>query len=172
MQVTGMIKCVLFDWGDTVMRDYPEFRGPMYQWPEVAAMPGAFEVITAIRQLRQVILATNAVDSGEEHIWMALNRVSLDKVFHKVYCFQKIGKLKPARGFFQYILADLMVAPENVLMVGDNFTTDIVGANRCDIFGIWINHESSICRKGKMFNTIFSLDELPDAISSREKELT
>jgi len=28
-------RCVLFDWGDTLMVDYPEYDGPMVEWPEI-----------------------------------------------------------------------------------------------------------------------------------------
>ncbi|MDF1543365.1 MAG: hypothetical protein P1P71_09650 [Anaerosomatales bacterium] len=29
--------CVLFDWGDMLMIDYPEYSGPMRTWPHVEA---------------------------------------------------------------------------------------------------------------------------------------
>ncbi|MBW6469119.1 MAG: hypothetical protein K0B85_08190 [Coriobacteriia bacterium] len=29
--------CVLFDWGDTLMVDCPEYSGPMRAWPHVEA---------------------------------------------------------------------------------------------------------------------------------------
>jgi len=27
-----MIKALIFDWGDTVMRDFPDCKGPMADW--------------------------------------------------------------------------------------------------------------------------------------------
>jgi putative hydrolase of the HAD superfamily len=162
------IKCILFDWGNTIMRDIPEYRGPMYLWPDVAAMPGAIGVIAAVGRNRVVALATNATDSCEEHIWMALGRVSLDMFFNKVYCFQKIGHLKPSAEFFKHVLDDLHILPQQIIMVGDEFDKDILGANRCDIFGIWVNQESCERRIGRLYNTIYSLDELPNLIARHE----
>ena len=38
-------RCVLFDWGDTLMRDFPEFSGPMASWSHVEALPNVKEVL-------------------------------------------------------------------------------------------------------------------------------
>jgi len=35
-----MIRALIFDWGDTVMRVFPEFSGPMAHWPRVEAVHG------------------------------------------------------------------------------------------------------------------------------------
>lgn len=163
-----LIRCILFDWGNTVMRDIPGYAGPMYQWPDVAAMPGAMGAIAAVGRNRIIALATNAADSCEEHIWMALGRVSLDMFINKIYCFQKIGYFKPSSEFFKHVLDDLKIMPQQIVMVGDEFDKDILGANSCDIFGIWINQESSERRIGRLYNTIYSLDELPGAIARHE----
>jgi putative hydrolase of the HAD superfamily len=37
-------RCLLFDWGDTLMRVFPEYVGPMAAWPKVEAMPHAEEM--------------------------------------------------------------------------------------------------------------------------------
>ena len=33
-------RCLLLDWGDTVMRVFPEYEGPMLTWPRVEAVEG------------------------------------------------------------------------------------------------------------------------------------
>ena len=43
------IRAVLFDWGNTLMRDLPGQHGPMRDWPHVEALPGALETLTALR---------------------------------------------------------------------------------------------------------------------------
>ena len=35
------LRGVVWDWGDTLMRDIPGQKGPMVDWPHVEAMPGA-----------------------------------------------------------------------------------------------------------------------------------
>ena len=58
-------RCVLFDWGNTLMRDFPEARGPMADWPRVETLPGVEEVLRQLRPRWTLALATNAVASDE-----------------------------------------------------------------------------------------------------------
>jgi len=160
----GKVKCVLFDWGNTLMREMESYEGPMHKWPVVEAMPGALESITRISADRILALATNAMDSGEEEIWKALARVEFDTLINKVYCFRKVGMLKPSRGFFDFILGDLKLTAKDAMMVGDSFPNDVMGAVRCGIYSIWLNRESSERRVGKLYDTIYSLRDLPEAI--------
>ena len=56
-------QCVLFDWGDTVMRVFPEYSGPMEFWSRVEAIQGVGEAIAEIRGDALVCLATNASET-------------------------------------------------------------------------------------------------------------
>jgi putative hydrolase of the HAD superfamily len=164
-----LIKCVLFDWGNTLMREIPGNRGPMHSWAQVEAISGAADALTIVKQNRIIALATNALDSSEEDIRAALARVSLDILVNKVYCFRKIGHLKPSRTFFEYILQDLHINAQQIVMVGDDFEKDISGANQSGIFGIWLNQSSSLKRVGRLHDTIFSLKALPETLIHREE---
>jgi HAD superfamily hydrolase (TIGR01509 family) len=164
----NLIKCVLFDWGNTLMREFPGSLGPMHLWAKVEVVPGAVETLTIAGQNRIIALATNALDSSEEDIWAALRRVSLDNLIDKVYSFRKIGHLKPSRAFFEYILQDLKIDAQEIVMVGDDFAKDISGANKSGIYSVWLNQISSLKRAGRLHDTIYSLKDLPEAISRRE----
>ena len=134
-------RCALFDWGDTVMRDIPGSQVPMYLWQRVEAMPGIIEALTSIRQNWKVALATNSVHSGEDEIRKALSRVGLHNYFDKIYCFRKVGHRKPSPEFFEYVMNDLGIEARNIVMIGDNFEIDILGANQSGIYGIWFNEK-------------------------------
>ncbi len=41
-------RAILFDWGDTLMRVFPEYDGPMYAWPRVEAVEGTAEKTAAM----------------------------------------------------------------------------------------------------------------------------
>jgi FMN phosphatase YigB (HAD superfamily) len=153
------------------MRDFREFSGPMHLWPEVAVMPGVVDALNVISQGRVIGLATNAVDSSEEEIRMALRRVELDRLVNRIYCFRKTGFMKPSRKFFEFILRDMDLDRSEMIMVGDNFEKDIIGATRCGIFAIWLNLESLEHRAGILYETILSLDELPAVVEKREAAL-
>jgi HAD superfamily hydrolase (TIGR01509 family) len=156
--------CILFDWGDTLMRDNPNYDGPMATWPQVEVVPGAVEALTALKPHWLLAVATNAADSDEEAIWAALRRGGLDRLLDKVYCFRKIGHKKPSQAFFTYILKNLGLKPNAVLMVGDSFELDVLGANQSGIRSVWLNERTPENRSGSMYSTIHTLHELPAAI--------
>ena len=159
-------RCVLLDWGNTVMRDFPEFSGVMAAWPHVEALPNVKEVLLELQPQWTLVLATNSVDSDERAIWEALDRVGLRLLLDKVYCFQSIGHSKPAPDFFDYIVKDLGLDRCRMVMVGDEFEKDVLGANRSGIRGIWFNGSSAEERVGKMHKTIFDFRSLPDILVS------
>ena len=163
-------RCVLLDWGDTLMRDFPEFSGAMAAWPHVAVIPNVKEVLAELRPQWTLALATNTIDSDETVIWEALDRVGLRSLLDKVYCFQSIGHSKPAPGFFDYIVKDLLMDRCRIVMVGDGFEKDVLGANQSGIPGIWFNESSDEMRVGKMYKTIFDFRSLPDALAAFEIE--
>ena len=164
-------RCVLFDWGDTLMRDFPEFSGPMTAWPHIEALPNVKEVLSELRPQWTLALATNSVDSDETAIWEALDRVGIRSLLDKVFCFQTIGHSKPSPDFFDYIVKDLGMDRRRMVMVGDGFEKDVLGANRSGIRGIWFNESSDEVKVGKMHKTIFDFRSLPNILASFGIEL-
>lgn len=159
-------RCVLFDWGDTLMRVFPEAQGPMSRWPRLEAIPYARETLAALRPGWIVALATNAVDSGETEIREALERVQLDQLVDKVFCYRQVGSRKPSPQYFEFILRDLGLAPSQVTMVGDNYEEDVLGANRSGIRAVWFNPGSQAEPSGEMFRTIHDLRDLEGTLGN------
>jgi putative hydrolase of the HAD superfamily len=156
--------CILFDWGETLMRDFKEFKGPMKNWPRVEAIPGAAEMLAVLRPNWILAIATNADVSDETDIWAALQRVNLDQWLDKVYCFKNIGYKKPSVEFYQHILDDLNLTPQSICMVGDNYEVDVLGANLSGMRAIWFNEHSLEVREDDMHHTIHDLGALPDSL--------
>lgn len=75
------------------------------------------------------------------------------------------GKGKPDPSIFEHALEVSESKAEEVLMVGDNLMTDILGANRTGIRSVWINREG-ITPKGDVTPTfeIKNLSELVDLL--------
>jgi len=80
--------CLLFDWGDTLMRDFKEYTGPMKDWPRLEVVPGAAEMLARLHPDWMLALATNADVSSEVDIRLALQRVDLDRWLDRVLLFQ------------------------------------------------------------------------------------
>lgn len=161
-------QCILFDWGDTLMPVFPDLEGSMAAWSRLETIPSAQETLSSLRDDWIIALATNAVDSTEDEIWRALSRVDLDGLIERVYCFREIGHKKPSRGFFEFILKDLGLSSSSVVMVGDAYDVDVIGANRSGIRAVWFNRQSEEERVGTMQRTIHDLKELPKSLLSWE----
>jgi len=125
---------LLFDWGDTVMRDHPELLIPMVEWNTIEVVEGIADVLAYLHDSgRCIMLATSAAISDESQIRGALGRVGLDTYFSHIYCF-KNTHLPKGEDFYRHILNHLCVSPSDVLMVGDGFEKDVKAANAVGIF--------------------------------------
>lgn len=131
-----MKKCLLFDWGDTIMKDFPKETGKMYTWKIVEAMPNAEIALQELSQHANCYLATNAKDSNKNDIIKALKRVNLHFYFMDIFCYKEIGHLKPSEDYFNAILEKLKVSNKDVIMIGDSLNSDIIGAQNVGIKGI------------------------------------
>ena len=120
-----MIKAYLFDWGDTIMKDFPDQTGPMYAWDKVESMSHADEMLQLLSAKSDCYLATNAKDSTKDDILKALKRVKLDKYFKDIFCYRELGVAKPSLKYFNLILSKLNLRKEEIVMVGDNIESDI-----------------------------------------------
>jgi len=157
---------LLFDWGNTLMRVFPEYKGPMYSWPKVEVMPGVLDAFAVLQAEWHFALATNATDSREEDIWRALERVKLDTFIDKIYCFHNLGAKKPSRTFFQKILNDLKTLPTSIVMIGDCYESDVQGALQAGLAAIWYNPSGSENQSNSKIRTIHHFKELPRALKA------
>jgi HAD superfamily hydrolase (TIGR01662 family) len=153
-------RCVLLDGGNTLMRDSPDYMGPMYTWPRLEALPHVHETLAVLQPGWMLAVATNAADSDESDIRKALARLDLDVYIDRVYCAKTIGHRKPSPGFFGFILQDLGLPPENVVMVGDSFNADVLGAVRSGIRAVWFNELTDETRAGDLYRTTHDFKEL------------
>ncbi len=151
---------VLFDWGDTVMRDYPEITTPMVEWETVEVIDGIADVLAYLHASgRQIALATSASISDEGQIRGALARGGLDFYFSRIYCFKNTN-LPKGEAFYRHILSDLNIAASDTLMIGDGFEKDVQIPNSLGMPAVWFNPRSSENRKDEKHDTVHSMAEL------------
>jgi putative hydrolase of the HAD superfamily len=151
---------VLFDWGDTIMRDDPTSTLPMVEWPAVEIIEGIPDVLAYLHSSgRRIILATSAAISDEKQICGALARCGLDEYFSRIYCF-KNTQISKGQAFYQHILNDLGIPASEALMVGDSFERDVRDANAVGIFAVWFNPRSAESRRSNLHITVHSMNEL------------
>ena len=122
------IKAVIFDWGDTLMRVFPEYKGPMAYWSKIMVMPG---VVTALERLHSEYIlcaASNAGNSDAVLMGEAMARAGIRRYFRRIYTSKELGFAKPEENFFLEIAKRIRVKPEECLAVGNDYDKDIIPA--------------------------------------------
>jgi len=133
----------------------------MASWPRVEAMPFAAATLESLRPHHRIALATNAGDSEKSEIVRALRRAGLSCFFDEVYCRRSMGAAKPEPVFFDAVVSDLSLPRHRIIMVGDDFETDVLGANRSGLFAVWLNPRGGPGASGERHAVVRCLSELP-----------
>lgn len=151
---------ILLDWGDTLMRVLP-YDGPMADWPEVAAVPGARRALAVMHGRARLVVVSNAQESGPGEVRRALARVRLEQYIADVLTPAVVGKTKDDEGFWPAVLARLGAGPGEVIVVGDDYDRDIAPAARMGVRTVWLADSDQ--PRGDT-TVITSMRDLPAAI--------
>lgn len=139
------IKAIIFDWGDTIMRDFPSNKDAMFTWKEVFWIPGAKEVLEYVNIIRiPCCIATNAGISDTQAMIKALERIDAKKYFHNFFSSKELGVEKPDVAFFEKICLSINCLPNECLMIGNSYEKDIIGAKKAGLKTIWFNEKNEI----------------------------
>ncbi|WP_051304991.1 HAD family hydrolase [Chitinilyticum litopenaei] len=157
---------ILFDWDDTLMVDHPEWREPMADWPAVAAVDGALDLLQTLNAAGlRCGLATSARVSTEAQIRLALARVGLAEHIEPIFCWRNTGAEKTNPQFWHKLLLREGLAAGDVVMVGDQFAADVRTPAAKGLSAVWFNPHDAIHRTGPGYTTIHALSELPTALA-------
>ncbi|MBE9609350.1 HAD family hydrolase [Chitinilyticum piscinae] len=135
---------ILFDWGDTLMRDDPRSSAPMCEWPEVDAFADA-KALLALLQLAGIRcgLATGARVSTEVQIRAALQRAEIGHLIDPVFCYRNLGASKDTPQYWHKLLKQVALPVNSILMIGDDLQRDVRIPARLGISAIWLNRDST-----------------------------
>ena len=162
-----MIEALLIDWGGTLMADLPGYDDlPMAEWPRVEMMPHADEALSRLKERLAVYVASNTDLSDGRLVLAALERVGLAGLLDGVFASRDLGVAKPQAAFFDAVLDTLGLLPDQVVMAGDSYENDVVGAKRVGVWTIWYNPRGAARRASEPLHDveIADLRELPAAI--------
>lgn len=170
MTTTLRYPTVLFDWGDTVMRDYPERTAPMVEWETVEIVDDIADVLRYLHASgRRMALATSADISTEDQIRGALARVGVDGYFLRIFSFRNTN-LPKGEAFYRHVLSDLNISASETLMVGDHFEKDVRIPNSLGMFAVWFQTNSDAASGGDLHITVHSMKELLEFFKSIDAE--
>lgn len=130
---------LIFDWGNTLMRVFPEFDGPMVGWPCVEAVPNVQQALEGLAGRYRLVVATNAGASGAPLVRAALDRVQLGSYFSDILTAKDLRANKPEPEFFTRVLRALDCPAEAALMIGDGYANDVLGARAVGMRTAWYN---------------------------------
>lgn len=130
------LTAVAFDWGHTVMDEGRDRDVPLSRRP-ISLMPGVPEVLPQLAL--PLALWANTRDAAEADVSGWLERAGLRVLFRWVITSVDAGARKPAPQFFEYALGRCGLAREDVLFVGNQLNTDVLGAEAFGIRTAWLS---------------------------------
>jgi putative hydrolase of the HAD superfamily len=161
-----MISTLIFDWGDTLMRDIPGKPGPMYTWEAVGWIPGAKTALESVYRNYEMAVATNAGASDTEAMIKALTRVGADRYFQSFYSSKDLGVRKPDPEFFRIICERMNRRPSECVMIGNSYDKDICGAKDAGLKTIFFNENQTSVNADKADIVIGKMEDLLNAVKS------
>lgn len=100
---------------------------------------GATEILSYLSEKYPVYTASNASRFQQE---VRLESAGLSKYLSGMFVSEDIGFQKPAKEFFYACCSALYpITPNEIVMIGDNVTADIIGAKNFGLKSIWFNFQ-------------------------------
>ncbi|MFG0248663.1 MAG: HAD family hydrolase [Phycisphaeraceae bacterium JB051] len=130
---------------DAYRAAYVEHRQPV---------PGAIELLKYLRPHVKIGIITNHI--REEQV-RKLDACNLWEHFDELVISGDIGINKPDPGIFEHALGLFDAKPQDCVMVGDSWHSDIGGAFNMGIKAVWLNRYDDPCPDPNMATEINSL---------------
>lgn len=104
-----------------------------------------------------------------EALAIALEKLGIQKYFKKIWSSADFGKIKPNRDFFDMAIENVLLdnhgeKRENIVFIGDTYSTDVKGANGAGLDVIWINHKGEANTENLLVHSIADTSQLVETI--------
>ncbi|MHA2960510.1 HAD family hydrolase [Priestia megaterium] len=163
------IKAIVFDWGDTLMKDFSEYAGPMADWEYVEIVDGVSKSLHIVSQNYICCVASNAGASNSELMGMALKRVDIQQYFQYLFTSRELGFSKPSLDFFNKIVQTLGITPQECIMIGNDYNKDIIPAKKIGMQTILFSQVSKDANLNYTDYVMNSMENLHEIILEIEK---
>jgi HAD superfamily hydrolase (TIGR01662 family) len=132
--------------GSTVEEASLEAMVPLYQHAyhvSRRAVPGACELVAHFReQGYRIAVLTNGLTTGQTD---KLRACGLLEQIDVMFTSQDVGVKKPDPLVFRTALDHFGIRPEETVMIGDSWESDVLGARAAGITPIWLNRGRMEC---------------------------
>lgn len=141
------------EFGLTLAEQFPEERR---KHPFI--YEDTFSTLNRLKGKYKLLLLTNG-SPDLQHTKLAITP-EIAPYFDEIVISGAFGRGKPDPTIFEHALTLMEVAKEEVVMVGDNLLTDILGASRVGMKSVWVNREQKEAGDVKPDFEILGLAEL------------
>ncbi len=100
-------------------------------------MEGAEKLLQGLRPDHEIYIVTNGVATTQRKR-IAIS--GLDSYVDEFFISEEVGAQKPQKAFFDHVISHIGPgSTDEVLLIGDSLSADILGANRAGIRSCWFN---------------------------------
>ncbi len=124
-------------------------------------IPGCIEILEYLKPKYKLCILSNGFTELQ---YDKIDNAGLNDFFDEILLSDKIGINKPQRGIFEYAMKQMNTPSDKAIMVGDNFSSDIVGAYAAKIDQIWYNPRKIENTDFAPTHTIEHLNELKNIL--------
>jgi len=164
-----VVKGVIFDFGHTIMRE-DSCNDPYLATCPIDLMPGAREAIETIPLPKGIWANTRIATAAHIRKWLV--RAGLDDQITWIAASYELRHRKPEPEFFQRALASCGLHATDIVFIGNQLDTDILGANRAGIRSVYLtgpayrSGDEQFAIEAKPTFSIETLQELPSLIAT------
>ncbi|SDC41214.1 putative hydrolase of the HAD superfamily [Pelagirhabdus alkalitolerans] len=151
----GLKACGIDDW-ELAKKLSNQFITERMKHPVV--YDDTFATLDELKNDYQLLMLTNGSPSLQRTKLKLTEE--LKPYFEEIIISGEFGRGKPDPRIFEHALNRMDKQPHEVIMIGDNLNTDILGANRTGIQSIWINHHGKKADEIKPTYEVQSLSEI------------
>lgn len=99
-------------------------------------IPGALELLSELRQLYRIVIASNGFREVQTE---KMASAGILPYVDQTVLSEDARANKPKKAFFDYAFSVCRTRPSEVIMIGDSWAADIVGAQNAGIPVVWYN---------------------------------
>jgi len=124
---------------------------------------GAVELLQVLKPYYKMYVLSNGF---EEVQYLKMKSTGLNRYFDGIILSDEIGRNKPDPAIFTYAMERADANPDEALMIGDNWSTDIEGAKNSGIDQLWFNPSGNVKNTFIPTFMVSELSEIKDILLS------
>lgn len=159
----ALFKHVNYEATNHEIEEVKALYGATYRQEE-RLIPGIMDLIQAIRDKGlQIGVVTN---NTSEQQYAKLQRHNLESMFDAIVISEEVGIAKPDPQIFEFALNKLHRQVHDVVMLGDSWDSDVVGATSIGMKAVWLNRYNKSAPTNELIREITAYIPLDKVMTS------